>query len=286
MSVFYVNGQFVPSNEAVIPAADLAVLRGFGAFDFLRTYGGRPFRLRDNIARLRRSCEIIELALPYSDQEIYEIVLKTLEANRHLSDEFNIRLVVTGGLSPDNITPTGESTLIVMVTPLQPPPAHWYTDGVKVIIVDIERIFPDSKSTNYIPAIIAQKRAREQGAIEALYQRQGRILEGTTTNVFAFFGDELVTPAAGILPGITRQTVLELAAPHYPITVRELSVVEFLQADEVFITAANKQVVPVIQADETYFGDGRPGARTQHIMALFHQCTQAVAHAVPNASAS
>ncbi|MFQ3660004.1 MAG: aminotransferase class IV, partial [Anaerolineae bacterium] len=137
MSVYYVNGQFVPSNEAVIPAADLAVLRGFGAFDFLRTYGGRPFRLKDNIARLRRSCDIIELALPYTDEQIYDIVMQTLETNRHLSDEFNIRLVVTGGISPDNITPTGESNLIVMVTPLQPPPAHWYTDGVKVIIVDI-----------------------------------------------------------------------------------------------------------------------------------------------------
>ncbi len=281
MSVYYVNGQFLPSDEAVIPASDLAVLRGFGAFDFLRTYGGRPFRLKDNIARLRRSCNIIELALPYTDEQIYDIVMQTLETNRGLSDEFNIRLVVTGGLSPDNITPTGESRLIVMVTPLQPPPAHWYTDGVKVIIVDIERIFPDSKSTNYIPAIIAQKRAREQGAIEALYQRYGRILEGTTTNVFAFFGDELVTPAAGILPGITRQTILELAEPHYPITVRELPVTEFLQADEVFITAANKQVVPVVRVDDTVFSGGRPGPRTQHIMALFHECTQAVANAVP-----
>ncbi len=281
MSVYYVNGQFVPSNEAVIPASDLAVLRGFGAFDFLRTYGGRPFRLKDNIARLRRSCDIIELALPYTDEQIYDIVMQTLEVNRHLSDEFNIRLVVTGGVSPDNITPTGESNLIVMVTPLQPLPAHWYTDGVKAIIVDIERIFPDSKSTNYIPAIIAQKRAREQGAVEALYQRNGRILEGTTTNVFAFFGDELVTPAAGILPGITRQTILELAEPHYPITIRELPVAEFLRADEVFITAANKQVVPVVQVDETVFSGGQPGPRTQHIMALFHERTQAVANAVP-----
>jgi branched-chain amino acid aminotransferase len=277
MAIYYVNGEFVPAEKAVIPAADLAVLRGFGAFDFLRTYGGRPFRLAANIARLRRSAEIIELDFPWSDDEIERIVLQTLEKNAGTAAEFNIRLVLTGGLSPDNITPAGRPGFMVMVTPLHELPAWWYTDGVKVITVDIERIYPNSKSINYIPAIIAQKRAREKGAVEALYQRSGFILEGTTTNLFAFYGDHLVTPAVGILPGITRQTILEIAAPHYRVQVRDLPIEEFFKAEEVFITAANKQVVPVRQVDDTLFSGGRPGERTRHVMELFKECTDAVA---------
>lgn len=274
MSIYYINGELVEADSAHIPAADLAVLRGYGAFDFLRTYGGKPFWLEANLARLRQSCAIIELALPYTDAQLTEAVMQTLAANHGLADEFNIRLVVTGGISPDNITPTGHSTLMIMVTPLHELPRAWYTDGIKVVTVDIERIFPTSKTTIYTPAIIAQKRAREQGGVEALYQRDGLILEGTTTNVFAFFNDTLVTPATGVLPGITRRTILEITPAHYKVEVRDLPLSEFFQADEVFITAANKQVVPVRQVDETLFSGGRPGERTQHVMELFRERTQ------------
>jgi branched-chain amino acid aminotransferase len=276
MSIYYINGDYVPANEAVIPATDLAVLRGYGAFDFLRTYGGRPFRLDANIARLRRSAEIIELELPYSDAQIHDIVLTTLEKNKDIAPEFNIRLVITGGVSPDNITPAGKTGLMVMVTPLHELPAWWYTDGIKLITVDIERIYPNSKSINYIPAIIAQKRAREQNAVEALYIKNDHILEGTTTNVFAFYGDTLVTPSVGILPGITRQTILEITQGHYDVQVRDLPVAEFFKAEELFITAANKQVVPVKQVDDTLFSGGRPGERTLHVMELFKARTELV----------
>jgi branched-chain amino acid aminotransferase len=276
MSIYYINGDYVPANEAVIPATDLAVLRGYGAFDFLRTYGGRPFRLDANIARLRRSAEIIELELPYSDQQIHDIVMTTLEKNKDIAPEFNIRLVITGGISPDNITPVGKSGLMVMVTPLHELPTWWYTDGIKLITVDIERIYPNSKSINYIPAIIAQKRAREQNAIEALYIKNDHILEGTTTNVFAFYDDTLVTPSVGILPGITRQTILEITQGHYDVQVRDLPVAEFFKAEEVFITAANKQVVPVKQVDDTFLSGARPGERTLHVMELFKARTELV----------
>lgn len=277
MAIYYVNGEFVASEQASLPVNDLAVLRGFGAFDFLRTYGGKPFRLPLNIARLRRSANIIGLELPYSDDEILAIVHETLRRNAGLSAEYNIRLVLTGGTSPDNITPTGKSGLVVMVTPLQETPAWWYTDGVKLMTCDIARIYPDSKSINYIPAIIAQRLAREQGAIEALYVKDGYVLEGTTTNLFAFYGDTLVTPTAGVLAGITRHTVLEIAAGHYRVEVRDLPIEEFWRAEELFITAANKQVVPVKQVDDQFFSSGQVGERTHHMMELFKAETDKVA---------
>lgn len=276
MSIYYINGEFVPAERALIPAHDLSVLRGYGVFDFLRTYNGRPFRLMRNIQRLRRSADLIELEYPWSDQEIHDIVMDTLARNDH--PESNIRILITGGISPDNIFPSGEPGLIVMVTAIQRLPDWWYSEGVKVLTVDIQRLIPNAKSTNYIPAIMALKRARAAGAVEAIYQdAQGMISEGTTTNIFAFFGDTLVTPSDGILPGLTRATVLELAQPHHHIEQRAFSLEELLQADEVFICAANKQVVPVRQINDTAIGDGQIGPRTRQIMTLFHAETQKIA---------
>lgn len=274
MSIYYINGHFVEADAAQVSARDLSVLRGYGAFDFLRTYGGHPFRLDKNIARLRNSCNLIELDLQWSDDEIREIVMQTLERNAGVSDEFSIRLVVTGGISSDNITPMGEPSLLVLVAPLSPLPEAWYTEGAKVATIQMQREIPGAKSTNYISAIIAQKRARAVGGIEALYVSEaGIVTEGTTTNLFAFYGNTLVTPAEGILYGITRRTVLELAEPHYAIEKREMTLDELLKADEVFITAANKQVVPIIQIDDTAISPA-PGEHTRYIMERFAELTQ------------
>jgi branched-chain amino acid aminotransferase len=274
MSIYYVNGQFVPAEEASLPATDLAILRGFGVFDYLRTYNGKPFRLHNNIARLRRSANIIGLDYPHTDDDITQIVHATLAKNAGLADNFAVRIVVTGGTSPDNITPSDKPSLLVMVTPLKEYPAEWYEHGVKVITVDIARVFPNAKSTNYIPAIVALRMAKAQEAVEALYlDSAGMVLEATTSNLFAFFGNTLVTPEEGILPGITRATVLELARDHYTLEVRGIHREELLKADEVFMSAANKKVMPVRQIDDTLIGDGRVGERTRHMMELFAELT-------------
>lgn len=274
-NTYYIDGQFVTSDDASLPVNDLAILRGYGVFDFMRTYGGKPFHLEQHLDRLRRSAELIDLDFPWTQEEVKAIVLETLARNAH--PESNVRIVVTGGGSEDFIMPMGQPRLIVMVTPARKLPETWYTDGAKAIIEPTERYLPGAKSLNYIPAIRALRRAHAAGAIEALYMdRDNRVLEGTTTNLFAFFGDRLVTPGDGILPGITRAAVLELAAQEYPIEVRDLLLNEVLKADELFITASNKQVVPIVQVDEQRIADGRPGARTRRVMQLFAAYTGAL----------
>jgi len=162
-----------------------------------------------------------------------------------------------------------------MVEPLSPYPAEWYETGVKVITTDEQRLYPAAKSIAYLPAVVAQQRARAVGGIEALYRTpDGYITEGTTSNVFALFGNTLVTPEADILPGITREAILEVARPQYTVEIRPLREGELLSADEVFITAANKRVLPVVQVDDTVIGDGTPGEGTRHIMALFDELTK------------
>lgn len=275
-NVYYVDGAFVTADDAQIPVTDLAILRGYGIFDFMRTYHGQPFHLDSHLDRLYRSADAISLHMPWSRDEVKEIVLQTLARNDHAeSTEFNVRIIVTGGDSPDFITPGHDPRLIVLVTPSHPPADHYYINGAKIITVSESRYLPNAKSLNYIPAIRALRIAREKDAIEAIYVNPtSHALEGTTTNLFAFFGDTLVTPEDdAILPGITRGVVLELATGHYPINIRDLHVTDLYSADEVFITASNKQVMPVVQVDDRRIGDGKPGRRTRHLMTLFGELT-------------
>ncbi len=265
METYFVDGKFVSASEAVIPVDDLAIMRGFGVFDLLRTLNGKPLFLKEHIERLNTSARRIGLDLPWSNQELIEVVMKTLHRNEH--PESNIRIVVTGGSSPDFITPQGKPRLIVMVTRAPELPEWWYSDGVKIITFSSERSIPGAKSIDYVQATIALKEARDQDAIEAVYvDRNGNALEGTTSNLFAFFKKSLVTPGEGILNGITRNAVLDLAEKMVSVDIRNIQREELLTANEVFITGTNKVIVPVIQVDEATIGDGRPGPRTRKLM--------------------
>ena len=213
-NIYYVDGEFVASDSAQLPADDLGILRGYGVFDFTRTYGGRPFRLDAHLQRLQRSAQHILLELPLPPAQIRAIALETLARNAlPAGAEAGLRIVLTGGSSPDFITPAGPSRLLVLVSPLRRPPADWFREGVRVISNPLDRYLPAAKTINYAPAIVALRRARQAGAVEAIYiNRRGHALEGTTTNLFAIFGNRLLTPAAEVLAGVTRQVVLELAA--------------------------------------------------------------------------
>ena len=276
-NIYYIDGEFVSSDDALLPADDLAVLRGYGIFDYMRTYGGRPFHLDAHLRRLQRSADLIQLDLPMSIDQINDITLETLERNGHA--ESSVRIVVTGGTSDDNITPNGGARLLVMATPIKPYPPEWYTQGVKVITNQTDRYLPEAKTLNYIPAIIALKKAKQVGAVDAIYlDQQGNALEGTTTNLFAFFGDRLVTAGSGILRGITRQTVLALAEDHFSVEETDLPLTELLQADEVFLSSSNKEICPIRQVDDTMIGDGAAGPNTHRMMALFKEMAAAYGH--------
>lgn len=261
MSIYYIDGSFVPADQAVIPVDDLAVLRGFGVFDLVRTYNGKPFFLKEHLERLHHSAAEIGLHVPWSHSELNEIVLDTLAKNNY--PESNIRIVVTGGSSPDFTTPQNNPRLLVLVSPMPKLPEAWYTDGVKLITRVTDRFKPGVKSINYIPATVALEEARRKGAIEALYlDREGYVLEGTTSNIFIFKENTLVTPGRDILSGITRKVALDVAATHFDVEIRDISRQELLGADEVFITGTNKGLVPVVQVDDARIGSGRPGPLT------------------------
>ena len=265
---YYVDGQFVAASEAVIPVDDLAIMRGFGVFDLLRTLNGQPLFLKEHIRRLAESARRIGIKLPWSQRHLIDVVMDTLHRNTY--QESNIRIVVTGGSSPDFITPQGKPRLLVLVTRAPELPAEWYTEGVKIITFFSERSIPGAKSIDYVAATIALKQAREQGAIEAVYVDHNRhVLEGTMSNIFALINATLVTAAEGILSGITRKAVLQLAAKTLAVETRNLDLDELRSADEVFITGTNKMIVPVVQVDHSTIGNGHPGPVTRMLMQAF-----------------
>jgi branched-chain amino acid aminotransferase len=272
-SMYYLNGQYLPKEEAKISILDLAILRGLSVFDYLRTYAGMPFHLQDHLERLQYSAEHVGLILPNTLSEIEEIV-HHVKAKSQLH-EASIKILLTGGLSVDQFTPH-ESNLIVFAYPLSSYPAHYYTSGIKVVTTTLNRSLPTSKTTQYIPGIVAMQRAKAHAPQEALYLNpQGEILEATTSNFFAFKQDTLYTCCSDeVLIGITRDIVLKLAAPHFPIILKSIHQSEIADIDEAFITASNKEVMPVVQIDSTPIGDGRVGPRTKKIMELFRAYTE------------
>jgi len=275
LDTYYIDGKFVDDAAASISVKDIAVLRGYGVFTLLSTYKKRPFHLQEHVRRLENSARNIGLALNHTNAEICAIVEETVRRNSH-HDESNIRIVYTGGVTADGVTPQGKGILVVMVTPRLMLPDWWYTRGIKVITVDIERFMPLAKSTNYLAAVYALQQAKKQQAIEALYvDRDNRILEGTTTNFYFFLGDTLVTPSDGVLSGITRGVLLDLAKDHFELQLRDIQRSELTVMEEVFISASNKEVVPVVQVDDLTIGEGKPGKNTRKMMQLFREYTDA-----------
>ncbi len=268
MDIFYVDGKFVPADQAVVSVNDLALLRGYGVFDFLRTYNGVPFYMHDHIERLIHSADQIGLEIPWPLYEIRDIVEQTLRKNSH--KESSIRLLVTGGDSPDGMLPVGNSKLFVMVSSLKIPPEEWYAAGVKITTTRIMRIFPETKSTNYIGAIHALKDAKRKKAVESLYISPDElVLECTTSNFFGVKDNRLITPENGILPGITRKLIFDLAAGVVEIEERQVLLNELSQLDEAFITSSTREVLPVVQVDDMTIGNGIPGKVTRQIMDQF-----------------
>lgn len=271
-NVYYVDGRFVADAEAVFPINDLGLLRGYGCFDFMRTYNGRVIFLKDHVQRLFRSALQIGIVLPVSESELIQLVLETLKRNPPV--ESSVRILVTGGSSPDFITPQGRPRVAIMVAPLSPYPAAWYLEGAKIITAAHTRAIPGAKSIDYIRAIMVLAEARQKGAIEAVYvDASGRVREGTTSNIFAFVRGRLVTPGTDILNGITRQKVLDLVQGRYPIDIRDLNRDELLHADEAFITSSNRLIVPIVRVDDEIIGAGQPGERTRSIMQAFTDFT-------------
>jgi branched-chain amino acid aminotransferase len=273
-----VNGEIVPLEKARVRVLDNGFLFGDSVYEVLRTYGGRPFESGRHFRRLRTSAARLGIDLPITDGELLDRLRALL--SRAGSGESYVRIVVTRGVgdSSYDFDAVSGPTVVMVQKALASPPRWHYEEGIRVAVVDVRRNHPKSldpaiKSSNLLNNILAVRAARARGAEEPLLLNlDGLLAEGASTNVFLTEGGRLRTPplSAGILGGITREVVLEVAASlgvdcdEQPVTLETL-----LGADEVFLSSTTREVVPVRQVDETTVGDGRPGPVTRRLMDAF-----------------
>lgn len=270
-SFHYLDGKWVADVDLKISAFDLSVIRGFGIFDFLRTYNKIPFRLDDHIDRLYNSAKILGMTVPKSRKEIQSIVLKGLQKND--IPEATIKILVTGGNSADGIT-HGDSSLLVIFGKLPVYPQENYTKGVKIISYPYLRFLPEVKSFNYFPAVYTMQKAAKQKAVEVLYIDEKHIVrECTRSNIFFVKNGKLITPSeTSILNGITRKVVLEIAKKHsIALIQRDIKEQEINDFDECFMTGSTIEILPTVTIDSIKIGNGKVGPVTRKVMELFRK---------------
>jgi len=272
---WYVDGRWVHPDEAAISINDVAILRGYSAFESFRTYYRQPFRLDEHLDRLYHSASLMELEIPWPRAEVTNVIAQVIERNDYAHAA--IRILVTGGISEDSIMPGGQPTLAVLITPLGERDMERFAKGYKLITVHGQRELPEAKTTSYVAAIRALKEAARQDAADALYvDAQGHVLEATRSNFFIFRGDTLVTPREGVLIGVTRNAALELARGRFAIEERPILLAELALADEAFITSSSREITPAVQINEHIIGDGKPGPRTWELERRFIEMVERV----------
>ncbi|RMG12437.1 MAG: aminotransferase [Deltaproteobacteria bacterium] len=279
-------GRLVPPEQAVISVFDRGFLYGDSVYEVLRSYRGEPFRMEAHLERLAASAERIALEIPWSRERLTEEIRRTLEAaaNDREGRESYIRIIVTRGAGPIGLDPALAEgpRVLVIVRPLEQPPPEAYQRGVEVAIVGVRRnakdaVDPAAKTGNYLNNLLALKEARDRGAYEAIMlDAEGRIAEGSTSNVFLVRGGTLETPAleTGILEGVTRREVLSVAeALGVPTRECYLRPEDLKQAEEAFLTSTIREILPVTRVDGAPVGSGRVGEVTRRIMAGFRERT-------------
>ncbi len=262
----YANNKIIKLVDTKIMVNDLAVLRGYGVFDFARIYNSTPFHLEDHFVRFSQSAQMLGLKVPVTLETVLKATKSLLEKNK-LKDA-SIRLVLTGGASADGIS-LGQPQFFILMDKLTDFPAEVFTRGAKLIVCEHERPLAEAKHNNYVVAVSLQTKRERAGAVEILYTSQGKILECAMSNFGIFKGDTLITPKNDILAGVTRKVVLKLARKKFIVEERELLVSELADADEAFLTATNKYVVPIVKVGKQVIGNGKPGPHTKWLLAEF-----------------
>lgn len=271
----YLNGRYLPLEEACVPVLDRGFLFGDGVYEVIPVYGGCPFRADAHLERLEASLAGIRLANPLSREAWKGVFRRLLEGVGDAAPEHALYLQVTRGpgrrdhLFPEPVAPT----VFVMCNPLGARPAA--PGGVSAVTLPDRRWeLCHIKAVTLLANVLARQEAADAGAAEALLVRDGRVLEGSSSNVFAVLGDTVVTPpkVPRMLAGITRDLVLELlAAAGVPVRERDLGVAELAAADEVWITSSTREVVPVVRLDDAPVGAGEPGPAWRRVAGLYRE---------------
>ncbi len=274
----WINGTLLDKEDAKISVYDHGLLYGDGVFEGLRSYGGKVFRIEAHLRRLWESAKAIWLDIPGSPASLGAAINETLRANK-IEDGY-IRVVVTRGAGTLGLDPnrTSDPQVIIITDAISLYPKEFYENGLEIVTVSVIRnhpaaLSPRIKSLNYLNNILAKIEGLKAGCVEALMlNHKGEVAECTGDNLFLVRRGELLTPPieAGILEGVTREAVMELAREQ-GIAVRELPLTkhDVYIADECFLTGTAAEVIPVVKVDNRTIGTGTPGAVTRDLRERF-----------------
>ena len=276
----YINGEFVPRSEAKISVLDQGILFGDGVFEGIRAYSGKVFKCEEHVNRLYDGAKVLMLNIPMDKEEMTEVILETCRRN-DIKDGY-IRLVVTRGIGDLSLFPPGNPapTVFCIASSLALYPKEMYSKGMPIITA-IQRKNratingPQIKSLNYLNNILAKIEAIQAGVPEALMLNQeGMVAECTGDNIFIVKEGIIYTPPVyvGILPGITRNSVMMLARKMgIEVYEKEFNLFNVYTADECFLTGTAAEVIPVREVDRRVIGSGEAGPVTEKILKAFHK---------------
>lgn len=264
----YVGGKLYEKADAKVSVFDHGLLYGDGVFEGIRSYSGRVFRLKDHVDRLYMSAMAIHLQIPMSREAMAAAIVDTLAANK-LTNAY-IRVLVTRGAGSLGLDPrkTSDPQVIIITDNISLYPEELYEHGLKIVTAATIRSHPNTvnprvKSLNYLNNILAKMEGAKAGCLEALMlNHKGEVAECTGDNIFVVRKGEIHTPSvdSGILEGITREAVIELAREAgYKVVERTMDRYDVYTADECFLTGTAAELIPVVECDDRPLGTGKPG---------------------------
>lgn len=281
MPTVYLNGEFLPADEAKVSVYDRGYLLGDGVYEVIPVYAGKTFLLARHLQRLQNSLDGVRIENPYSDEQWTQLIEDLIARNN--SGDQSLYLQVTRGVAPrDHIFPIGvAASVFIMSNPLHPVAESWKSEGIKAITTaDIRWMRCDIKAITLLANSLMKQLAQDAGAQEALLIRDNYLTEGSASNAYAVVDGVIFTAPKDekVLPGITRDLIIELAAQaDIPLHERAVSESTLRNADEIWISSSTKEVVPVTLLDGEIVGSGKPGPIWQQMHALFQQYKQEVA---------
>jgi len=276
--VQYLNGLWVTESECLLSVFDITILRGFGVFDFLRTFQRKPFLALEHVNRFLASIKEVGLFISKNSDQLLQLIEEGISKNLQFDDLY-IKLILTGGVSDDGMTPSPErSSLVLLFSKAGTFSDEHFLNGIKLMTLCYERFLPQVKSLNYMSAVVALQNAKNAGAQELLYfSKDGFLLEGGTVNFFGILDGVIYTANECILFGITRAFLLKIANDlGIDVVLRPLHRTQLPELQEAFITSTTREVMPVTNIDGVLIGNGFVGPITKRLMQAFSNARNAL----------
>lgn len=254
----YVNGQILLENDAKLSVTDLAVQRGYGIFDFLKTVNGKPIFIEDYFNRFFNSASEMNLEVDFDRTDLITAINSLLEKNKIANS--GLKMILTGGYSEDGYQ-IAKPNLIIVQTPFEYSPAS-FNKGLNLLSHNYQRQLASVKTIDYLQAIRLQPLLKLKQADDLLYHHHGDVRECPRANIFMVKDQQVFTPVTGILRGITRGKILGMHLDGIVIKEQDFTLDDLVNADEAFISSSTKNILPVLSLDGKPIGKGKPGKIT------------------------